>query len=256
MKKFKFMTILTIAIVLIGMLAGCDSFTSGSGSGGGTVNSNDTRNGTITLKQFLDSGPKVGFVGTPDKAGYPCIYLFENGKVYMICTWKAHGDYYYENGEEKGQKKGAITWGELAKMTDEELLSFAQEHKQLIYSYYADIYDRAFENESTTKFTTGYYTLHIYTDSTGNNFAGERIEVDQQYLYRKYTSDTTGEWRKSTSVSLLGIGKLKTSAKKAEIYDSIFSGFEDEEGNILYFRTGENLTIVFDNVGDEGVEID
>lgn len=245
MKKIKFMAILTIATVLMSMMTGCDSFTTSSGSGGGTASdgsgsggSNNTLTGTVTLKQFLDSGPKVGFVGTPDKSKYPEIYFFENGKIYMVCTWETYKGYYAN--DKKGEGKGAITWGDIAKMTDEELLELAREHKQLKYLYYGGRFNIV---EGSLELSSRGYTLHIYTDSTGNNFAYENIEVSFVF----------------DSGNMMGIlsGKLISSSEKAVIYDSSFSGLENEDGNVvLYFRTGENLTIVPDNLGDSGIEVD
>lgn len=266
MQKIKFMAILTIATVLIGILSGCNSLVFSSvngggfvdnkgievGNGGSTVNNNGNHTGTVTLKQFLDSGPKVGFTiqGTPNKSEYPYIYLFENGKVYMVCTWQS-GEYCANH--EKGQGKGALTWGDISKMTDEELLSFAQEHKQLKFKYPVG-FEYDFYSNGTSRYVTGDYTLRIYTDSTGNNFEYERIEVDQEYFHSNpfvYNE----EWRKYDFVDLPGVGKLNTYTEKSVIYNSVFSGLTGI-GGALYFRTGENLTIVVDNLGDEGVETD
>lgn len=240
MKKIKFVAILTIGILLMCMLAACGSSTYGSGSGGGT------RTGTITLKQFLDSGPKVGLIGTPNKSDYPHIYLFENGKIYMVCTWSSYNGFYAndKHGALIKGNDGIVTWGDLAKMTDEELLEFAREHKQLEYIWFGGDYGLI---EVSEGFATGEYTLHIYTDSTGNNRSYERIEINYEYRNNDWAD-------KYDAVPF--IDKLKSSTEKAVIYDSIFSGLEDAKGNVLYFRTGENLTIVLDNLGDEGVEVD
>ena len=52
------------------------------------------------------------------------------------------------------------------------------------------------------------------------------------------------------------IDHLESAVDKAVIYDYVFSGLQDSDGNVLYFRTGKNLSITLDNIGDSGVEVD
>lgn len=254
MKKNKFMAILTIAAVLMCMLTGCDSSTAGSWGGGGAVNNNSedegsnaddnaTLTGTVTLKQFLDSGPKVGFVIIPDKPKYPLIYFFEDGKVYMVCTHSSSdgpraNDSIFKSGS---SSDGEIPWSEFDRKTDDEMVEYARSHKQLRFVWYG-------RNtwKKVDEFSTGEYRLHIYTDYTGVSRAYERIEVHYE----------DGDHYSSGYSSLPDMGGIKLTADKVVINGSTYSGFADQDGNKLYFRTGNDLTIVLDNIGDEGVEVD
>lgn len=254
MKKNKFIVILIITIVFVGVFAGCGSFTydtvgggisvnNGSGNGSNDVYSNTTLTGTVTLKQFLDSGPKVGFVTIPSKPGYPLIYLFEDGKVYMVCTHSSSdgpraNDLIFDNST---LPTNAIPWSELDKMSDEEMLEYARDHKQLKFVWYGwNTWTKVDE------FSTGKYKLHIYTDYTGKSRDYERIEIQ----YEKGDNYPYGY------NSLPDMDRIKTTADKKVINGSIYTGFVDQDGDELYFRTGNNLTIVLDKVGDAGVEVD
>lgn len=138
MKKIK-LTALCLALALfIGLLASCGGGTSnrsgggatGSSSKGGTldgsdtsVNHNVTLTGKVTLKKFLDSGPKVGFYGKYplDKNSKPeKMYLFEDGKIYLVYSFD-------ENGTATDDYQ--LTWGEISKMSDDELLAHARKYK-------------------------------------------------------------------------------------------------------------------------------
>ena len=221
--------------------------TSNGVSGSGNVNSGNTLTDTVTLKQFLDSGPKVGFYGTPNKSDYPLIYLFEDGKVYAVCPWTEKYEKYFHENYSLGRNDGAVTWGDIAKMSDDELLEFARKNKQLNFMHYYKIESiESFDAKVAIKmfFVTGDYTLHIYTDSTGNNFVREKIEVE--YEYENYISSST------FSIA----GGIRSSSKKAVIYDSTFIGLDNGGDSMLYFRTDGNLTIVPDKLGTEGVETD
>lgn len=188
---------------------------------------------TVTLKEFLDSGPKVAFesrlyeVAKDRTPSY--MYLFEDGKVYVVC--------HETNSNGFPDRSAKLTYGEIAKMSDTELLEYARKHKQTEYGGY-------------TRITSG-YTLHVYTDSTGNNREYEEIYVSREKL---------GDDGWSETYDLFYTLEF-TATRQAVVYDSTFTGIVEDpydpdicEG--LFFRTDSNLTIILDNVGDKGVEID
>ena len=113
MKKIRFTALFMTIVMLIVTLAGCSNSTGRKLSG------------TVTLKEFLDSGPKVGFYGSfpLDKDNSPySMYLFENGKVYYVYSFD-------ENEQVTDDYK--LTWGEISKMSDKELLEYARKYMTL-----------------------------------------------------------------------------------------------------------------------------
>ena len=121
MNKIKLTAFALTLLTAASLFAGCAGSSSNTLIGG---NQNKTK--TVTLKQFLDSGPKVGFedYNLPlDKDDVvDKMYLFEGGKVYYV---QSYDEYYQKTDESK------LTWGEVAKMSDKELLAFAEKYKTL-----------------------------------------------------------------------------------------------------------------------------
>lgn len=254
MKKTKIIVpaVVLVVVFLIGMFVGIP-IGRGSSSGGNSgendkpATNNGTLTGTVTLAEYLNSGPRVGFYIANtvfDKDMYPdAILLFEDGKMYQVCTWIDENGNLRANDRE-GREKGALTWSDISKMTDDELLEFARAHKELEWH----------ESSWGYRFNTGEYTLHVYTDSTGNYREYDQIEIE-------YQSFRNGEWNQP-KVGAYPTNRLRELRTK-EIYDSIFSGVCMGSSNYasdydwgLFFRTGSDLTITLDNPGDEGVEVD
>lgn len=142
MKGIKFTALALALVMIIGMLAGCAGSGSGAGdpansgttgaageSAGSKESTEDSEEltGTFTLSEYLTTGPKVGFTVRRteplDKDAKPdTMYLFEDGKVYYVYAWNEYGT---------ASDEDALTWGEIAKMSDEELIEFAQKNKSL-----------------------------------------------------------------------------------------------------------------------------
>lgn len=148
MKKTKIIVpaVVLVVVFLIGMFVGIPI---GRGSSNGE-NGNGSEYGgfeyeepqTVTLKEYLDGGPRAFIYGSTkvDKDSRPIkMFLFENGQVYYI----------YNQSHERNN----LTWGEISKMTDEELADYVRNNGE----------------------NMGEYQLHIYTDSTGNNLEYEGI---------------------------------------------------------------------------------
>lgn len=227
MKKIKFISLGLVIVMVVGIFAGCGN-KNGDNSGGTVGGNSIVETTTLTLKEYLEGGPRVAIFDTsiPDKdSKIDAIILFEDGYAYCKRSF------------EYGTKP---TWGEIAKMSDEELLEYARQNKAL----------ESFAGKDPVE---GKYCFHIVTDSTGNNVEAEYLEyVDSIY------SDETSLFHKS----VICCGSTPYT-RTATIYDSIFKGFagnpehgESNQKNTLYFRTGEDLTITLDNIGDEGVEVD
>lgn len=405
-----------MALVLsIGLLAGCGSSTPNA-SDGETVNSSTADNnastgnnsstgnngsagdnssadnngstgdlfapltGTVTLKQYLDNGPKVGFYGDfpLDKDKKPTeMYLFENGKVYFVYSFDKY---------DAVTQEYALTWGEIAQMSDEELLAHARKYMSLhagavkyengVYYYEFDpntanvhvnhigptdydvyptdlgnyikkpgdyifsVRESDFQhgyldatreygnyefrewtawmalyyydpNQPNSKYgayighdvihfdpsgnlyisdgedmsytlmpydgrygelklpemtfkwdyakimTTGAYTLHVDTDSTGNRTETEQISVELTTNHVKYEDAYTKTHESITKQT--GIIELyNTSSAQGTVYGStftvLFNSAKQERG--LIFRTGADLTITLDKPGDTGVAVD
>ena len=301
MKTTRFTALFLALIMLLGVLAGCGDSSSGGRTHSkstdsdlasddtsndsisnkateeepvidGTSNNDGTLKGTVTLKQFLDSdGPKVGLYdyGTPGKNNYPDILLFENGKIYMVCTWEwdwekysidldptpcrnGCGGYFTQN-KNYAIYDGMLTWGDISKMTDEELLEYARANKQLLWGDYPDATGLGLVPQLVYA-PTGNYSLHIYTDYTGNNRADESLEIECEILSFGKTDGWTANDHHDNTISFLGF----TETTQATIYSSVYSGVTGRNKSDwgLYFRTGGDLTITLDNIGDEGILID
>lgn len=80
--------------------------------------------GTMTLKEFLDSGPKVGFPKIEaelDKSSTASsAYLFEDGKVYLVDP---------KNNAQNRSDDVSLTYGDISKMTDDEIIEWARNNK-------------------------------------------------------------------------------------------------------------------------------
>ena len=135
MKKIKFTVVFMVLVMLVGMLVSCGSVTSGVTSDG---SSDDSFKGTISLKQFLDSGPKVGFWGSTSLGDPIQTVLFEDGKYYRV-------DNQGYNSE--------LTLRDISEMSDDELIEFVKEHKC----------------------ASGLYWLRITMDETGSTVKEENI---------------------------------------------------------------------------------
>lgn len=225
MKTIRFMALCMALVLFASLLAGCGNSTS------------LPLKGNVTLKRFLDSGPKIGFrtIGTPSKNTHPTIYLFEDGKVYMVSTVIVKGcptDNWIFNRHidpELFDEGSPLTLGDISKMTDEELLEFARAHKTLEWSN-GDLY-AGVDYHIDGRITDG-YSLHVYTDKTGNHTEYEHINIGRVDKTQYIETD------------------------QVTIYTSVFSGVKGDADVRLYFRTGEDLTITLDNPGDAGVAVD
>ena len=233
------LTMLMISLVSCGSVATPDNYSTNNGSNNNSnIQNNITSNNnsdTITLKDFLNSGSRVGLINysdPPEKDKYSDIVLFEDGKIYMVCpaideNGKGISNYYHEKSD------AMLTWGDVAKMTEKELLDFAESHKSLEWGPY------------DCSFKSG-YTLHIYTDETGNNRKYESIEVEWVNQYGVQETNNNLE-------------NFDTPAS-ATIYDRTFYGvkFANRVGpsSSLLFVTDDNIKIVLDEIGASGVLVD
>ena len=270
MKKTKTISLILALVMLTGMLSGCGNSAANDDqsqvAGNNYTNGNETgedmddnsANGdklteTVTLKEYLNGVPRVAFMAdvTPDKNSTPsAIYLFENGKVYYVSDRK--NQYYGMYGGTN------LTYGEISRMTDEELLDFAKTHIVPFWGHAMAVGASSSATVYLYRFATGgKYTLHIYTDSTGNNREYECISlrmhdfsIPASYFDINRVYDNSYEWNISNSI----LCKFN-DITQAVIYDSTFSGLTNGK-KTLFFRTGENLTIILDNIGDAGIEID
>lgn len=240
---------LLLALLMMLSLAACESILTSSGQSHNTQTSSGPSHNTpttMTLKQFLDSGPKVAFcdVLPLDKDDKPKrMYLFEGGKVFLV----EDAEVIY-NGLNYKTENHLKTYSEFAKMTDDEILAYAREHVKTSKVPQDMVqYDRN-------------YSLHIYTDNTGNNLKYERIEYETVREIKVEGENGlyvgTGEWERYTSsIEYFDL----TTIRSAVIYDSFFMGpaqiFKNGDAG-LFFRVGDGVKITLDHIGDEGVEID
>ena len=235
MKKIRWMALVLALVMLMGLLAACGQTDGGDPAGESSANDNSTLSGMVTLAQYLANGPCVGFysIGEPDKNESPRqMWLFEDGKVYRV----------FGPRDEEGTV-AFLTWGEISKMTDEELLDYAREYKALDWGGW-------------TRYPTGEYAICVTTDNTGNNLKYERILVKECEEW----NDPDQEWTQHEYCDIVDKGQSFDTTHTATIYDSVFSGIAhiSSEGRYysLFFRTGSDLRITLDNPGDEGVEVD
>lgn len=155
MKKIKFIVPALAIVIIIGVLAAVFIGKSGDGN---SSHSDYKQPKTVTLKEYLDGGPRVFFCGYLDEIGKdnePGMILLENGQLYET---------YYSSGFI------SLKLGEISKMTDEELADYVRNNGEYM----------------------GEYQLHIYTDKTGNYLEYERVEIEKDgFTFYPYTFTTT-----------------------------------------------------------------
>ncbi|MCH5182908.1 MAG: hypothetical protein J1E00_01910 [Oscillospiraceae bacterium] len=240
MKKIRFIALCLALTLFVGLLAGC-SGSMPNGSDGRTENSStkdsaDSTNsnssasgtpapltGTVTLKQYLDNGPKVGFYGEYplDKDASPSsMYLFENGKLYFIVSL---GEY------DRDTKEYALTWGEIAKMSDEELLAHVRKYTA---SHRAgSFYHYEFDPN----------TANIYVSpDTSDTYIGEPTGLEQ---YIKKPGDYMFAVREYNIQS--GMGVIKVEGDHGLFSSSIGLYYYDDDNDYI-IRT----TLDFDVFGN------
>ena len=125
----KTLSIFLAVIVFLGLLTACErknkneGFKPASMTSSGAVSTKNSK--TITLNEYLMTGPTVGLVTSTyplDKSSVPEMYLFEDGKVYYVYSVDEDGFVTQDS---------VLTLGQIAKMTDEELLEHARKYKNL-----------------------------------------------------------------------------------------------------------------------------
>lgn len=192
----------------------------------------------MSLKQYLDSGARVAIYyheefGKDDRPEY--MYLLEDGNIYYICSG------FTSAGNPEWRKFDYPTYGEIAKMTEEDLLAYAYEHKTTEV-FYGD--DSAMPNESSSVINDTKYQLHIYSDKSGNYFEYEKFDFDEKGDLAYHRSIGGVEFR---------------NLSQFEIYDAVFTLFSDrfEGGDAgICFRTDDKYNLYYDSIGDDGVLVD
>ena len=204
-----------------------------------------TLTGRVTLKEFLDSGPKVGFVAGAyhksvelDKNNTPLgMYLFEDGKIYYVLSFD-------ENGETTDDWR--LTWGEFSKMSDEELVEYARSYRTLHYGKSAERFE----------FDPNDANANIFSDDSRESVKNvgdvavvpqRTLNVEGEYIGADYYYDL------DTSKPLAPVSVYYG----VEIEGGIYAGFYpyqirlyvDENGNLYFYPSdGDSSTMYPKNI--------
>ncbi len=168
-----------------------------------------------------------------------CLYKTEIGKDKHIrsAVWSEGGQWYYFDPAEN------IDLGDLAQMTDEEIIRFFKEK------------DGAENSTGTSRvFSTSKPIFHVYTDETGNTVVAERVVLPYYNDQLDPPQDTDLH---------INYGRESYSVQQT-IYESQYIGFEGGTGGnmdpdhafITRADTDEWVEFVPDPLGTEGIEVD
>lgn len=166
---------------------------------------------TMTFKEFLDSGPKVGFpkyeseLDKDSTVSYA--YLFEDGKIYIVDA---------KNNSQNQSDDASLTYGDISKMSDDELIEWAQKNKT----------NKVSEDDITRRFIIDKNDPALVSNGGNFDLGDHHGEVDEGY--------TVYGWVKNNTI----------------VYDGYFNGIDD----LLYVNADGQILIEDDN--DELIEYD
>ena len=255
MKKLFMLSMLAILTLT---LVGCGK--SGSGASGITDSSQALEE--MTLKEALTKkGTQIWYeINTDEDEAFRLdkeqtiqkVFIFKDGKVFITDIRKIKE----EKSDFKNQKYSSISLGEIAKMTDEEIIKATEVYKQEQeewYKYCLDDVAHTDDDESSCdsyKKTINNFnkyepiTFGIITDSTGNNTQTEYFSTK---TYKKI-------WAQ---------GDIKGNYGPYQIYDTYFCGYQDYDfydgefdDDVFITKCKSNSVYTLDKVGTKGISID
>ena len=239
MKKIFMLSILAILTIT---LVGCGNNTTSQGGSAGKIEN-------IPLKEALTKkGSHIWYVlsiyndegyGLDKEKKIRDVFIFKDSKVLMTGVSKI------VDGESK-----SLSLGEIAKMTDEEIIKATELYKQAIEETYKKCLDGVEEHcdmeylKKQVDYASNYksFKFKIETDGTGNYTKTEFVELDDG---REMWSDVYG-----------GYGPY-------QIYDTYFCGYRgdyiydvDSADYALITKCKSNTIYTLDKVGTKGIAID
>lgn len=158
--------------------------------------------GTLPLSQYIQSSETKILYEADELAKNVCpdIFIFQNGTVIA-------------------PKRSNLSFGELSKMSDEEIIQAVMDLEEAPYSEPCKVY--------------------LLSDSTGNAVEGEVLVIFESRTQYTSTSVFRGIYPES-----------------GEIYDAVYTGYYNSGNESFFVARGEETPFILDTIDAEGVEVD
>ncbi|KXT83148.1 hypothetical protein ACVRXQ_06610 [Streptococcus panodentis] len=252
MKKQYISFIIAIAVALsLVFLSACNAAKNPS-NGGGDSSSGTQKAEEGIYEHLKNAKDKIWYLTDEvSKDSYPlAVYVFNKGKVKGYTTFN----------RDEGK-----SFGDLAKMTDEEIIEYYEEQEGTFLKHIYDVTAsnaEQFPNDSQYKelaealqpygdgkgqLPTADFQVKLVTNDTGEGVATEDIEID--FLDISKPDRNFGNFWNYTL-------KLKHVTSTSKVYNSTYNGFETEDDVQPLFITRSKSQFQLDTLKTKGIEVE
>ena len=249
MKKKYLPLLLAVSSIFLLFLSACSS-NKGGNTNGSSSEVQKTEEGIY--EHLKNAKNKIWYVADEvSKESHPfAVYVFNKGKVKGYTTFN----------RDEGK-----SFGELSKMTDEEIMEYYESQEGTFLKHIYDVtasnaeqfpdetqYKELAEalkpyGDGKGKLPTADFQVKLVTDDTGKNIASENIEID--FLDVSKPDRNFGTFWNYTL-------KLKHVTSTTKVYNSTYNGFETEDDHKPLFVTRSKNEFKLATLKTKGIDVE